>query len=298
MSISVVLVVKNEEQHLARALRSAKFADEIIVVDMMSSDKTVAIAKKFTNKVFTSPKDYAYVEPARNFSLQKASGDWIFILDADEEITMTLAKRIKELTETESVQAYAVARKNLIFDKFIQYSAWWPDYQIRFFKQGRVTWTDQIHAQPIIDGQLEYLAATEELAIIHHNYQTVEDFVSRANRYTSLQAKERELKGPVDSKKMIQAFSDEFLKRFFAEEGIKDGQHGLALALLQANYELLIQLKQWQAQQFPQKNQPQETVKLIRQAQKDLNYWLADYELKRATGWQKMWLSLKRKLKL
>lgn len=138
MSISAVLVVKNEEKNLERALKSLNFVDEIIVFDMHSSDQTKKIAQQFTNKVFSTPKDFGYADPARNLALSKAKGEWLLALDADEEISPSLAKKIKELIKNQETDVYFIPRKNLIFGKAIEHSGWWPDFQARLFKKGMV----------------------------------------------------------------------------------------------------------------------------------------------------------------
>lgn len=303
MSISAVLIVKNEEKSLARALKSLNFVDEIIVFDMYSTDQTQKIAKKFTDKIFSTPKDFGYVEPARNLALSKATGDWILVLDADEEVPKSLARKIQDLIkvkdEVKDINAYFLPRKNLIFKKAIKHSGWWPDYQVRLFKKGTVEWQSEIHSQPDIKGRAEYLTAKEDWAIIHHNYRDVEDFVERSQKYTSLQAQERTAHKTITSQDLLEAFNAEFLRRFFLKKAHQDGMHGLALSLLQSNYELLIKLKQWQAQGFPEEQLSSKAlIKMLKAQRADFNYWLTDLEIAEAGFWRKICLKIKRKLKI
>lgn len=297
MSISAVLVVKNEEKNLERALKSLTFVDEIVLVDMQSSDRTLEVAKKYHCKIFAAPKDTGYVEPARNFSLSKAKGDWLLVLDADEEIGSQLAKTILNTIEQARADVYFIARANIIFNQVIEHSGWWPDYQARLFRKGKLKWSEAIHVPPSITGRIEHFPANQDLAIIHHNYDTIEDFVLRSNRYTSVAA-QQELNKKITSQNLFNTFSHEFFKRFFFDEGIKDGTHGMALALLQANYEVLIRLKQWQKMNFvDKKDQEKQSIATLKQFKKDLSYWLADLELKNASGPKKLCLKIKRKLK-
>ena len=169
MKLSVVITTKNAATTLERTLESVKFADEIVVVDMMSTDETVRIARKFTDNIFTTP-DVGYVEPARNFSLSKARGEWILVVDADEVISETLRDYLLELLATDSdIASYSLARKNLIFGDWVQTAGWWPDYQPRLFRRGKVIWSDLLHSKPAIDGKSEKLPDKAELAIEHHN---------------------------------------------------------------------------------------------------------------------------------
>ena len=120
MSISVVLVVRNQEKELERALKSVKFADEIIVVDNYSTDQTSQVARKFTKRVLKAPEPSNFVEPLRNWSIDQAKSDWVLVLDADEEIPVSLAKKIQQVIEDpQAAEVYALPRKNLIFEQFM-----------------------------------------------------------------------------------------------------------------------------------------------------------------------------------
>lgn len=296
--ISVVINTFNEEKNLPNALASVKdLADEIVVVDMHSDDKTAAIAKKFGAKVYQHERTN-YVEPARNFAISKATGDWILILDADEEVPVLLAKKLKKLAELEEKQIYRIPRKNIIFGKWMKYSRWWPDHNIRFFKKGTVVWDDQIHSVPITSGDSTELEADEKLALVHYNYQTIEQFVDRLNRYSTIQAERL-----VKNNKYHFVWSDllkrpiaEFLSRFFAGEGYKDGIHGLALANLQAFSELIVYLKVWQLEKFRLEDlELEKVVAQMKTLEKDSHYWQAD-SLTKQTG--KLKHKIKRKFKL
>ena len=253
--ISIIVNTWNEEENIKRCLESVKdLASEIIVVDMYSSDKTVAIAKKFGAKIF-SHKFTSYVEPARNFALRQAQGDWILILDADEEISPDLAKILQELTIHKEINFYRLPRKNIIFGNWIRHSRWWPDYVIRFFKKGSVRWSEKIHSVPLTRGEGYDLEAKEVNAIIHYNYQSISQYLSRLDRYTTIQAKDLVESGYKFSwQDMLKKPMSEFLSRFFVGESYKDGLHGLALSLLQAFSELVKYLKVWEKENFVSQN--------------------------------------------
>jgi (heptosyl)LPS beta-1,4-glucosyltransferase len=296
--ISVVINTRNEEQNLPRALKSVeKLADEIIVVDMESTDKTVSIAKKAGAKVFTH-KHTGIVEPARDFAIKKATGDWILILDADEEVSFSLVKKLKDITKDESsADYYRLPRKNIIFGKWIQNSRWWPDYIIRFFKNGKVSWSEIIHSVPTTEGRGIDLEMKEELAIVHHNYDSVEQYILRMNTYTTKQADLLQESGYkfnwVDlwTKPM-----NEFFSRYFFGSGYKDGVHGLALSLLQMLSDVVVYLKVWQHQKFKEQEiKLQDIVSVMKDSEKDLHYWQADALVKMHGGIKNR---IKRKFKL
>jgi len=275
MKISAVVNTYNEEKNLGRCLESVKnFAEEIVVVDMHSTDKTVEIAKKYKSKIFLH--EYTrYVEPARNFALSKATGDWVLLIDADEELPQNLASKLTKIAKENKVDYVQIPRKNIIFGKWIEHSRWWPDYLVRFFKNGKVQFSNEIHVPPKTEGEGFKLEAVEENAIIHHNFQSISQFIERLNRYTDIQAEELVKKGvKFEWQLVLTKPANEFFSRFFAGEGYKDGLHGLVLALLQAFSELILYLKIWQNDGFDQKR-IRNLDQVFKRSINDYFYWQA-----------------------
>lgn len=278
MGLSVVINTLNEAKDLPRAIASIKsLADEIIVVDMESTDGTPDIAKKLGAKVFKH-KRLTYVEPARNFGISKAVNLWVLVLDVDEEIPQGLIPQIKRIIKNQDADYFRIPRKNIIFGKWLKHSRWWPDYNIRLFKKGYVSWNEVIHAVPMTQGIGSELPAKEDMAIIHHNYQSVEEYIERMNRYTSVQAKLISKDGYIFKwRDIIIKPVNEFLSRYFFGEGYKDGLHGLSASLLQSFSELVLHLKIWQIQNFKEKDiQISEVVALMKDEEKELHFWQND----------------------
>lgn len=244
--ISAVINTRNEAENIFDCLKTLTFCDEIVVVDMESEDNTKEIAKEFTDRIYDHAKT-GFVEPARNFAIKKALGDWILIVDADERIPKTLAVKLIQISNQGEADFVRIPRKNMVFGEWLQHSRWWPDYNIRFFKKGSVEWQEEIHSVPITYGTGINLEKESSLAIEHHHYRSIDEYFIRALRYSNQQAKELIDSGykfdPVD---IIKKPIGEFLSRFFAGEGYKDGLHGLVVALLQFFSILLIYLKVWQ----------------------------------------------------
>ena len=275
-NISVVINTLNEAKNLPRAIASVKgLASEIVVIDMESDDKTVEIAKELGAKVF-SHKRTGYVEPARNFAISKATGEWILILDADEEVTQGLSLHIKKILKNPTADYYAVPRKNIIFGKWMKYSRWWPDYNIRFFRKGFVSWSDEIHSVPLTQGIGADIQAKEELAILHNNYNSVTSYVERMLRYSKVQSAELMKNGYVFKwTDLIEKPLNEFFGRFFAGEGYKDGIHGLGLSFLQAFSELTLYLQIWEKQGFIDEDVTKKDFsKVLEKGIKDSKWWL------------------------
>ena len=300
MSLSVIITTKDHEAIIERALKSVKFADEILVVDLESSDDTVQIVKKYTDKVFTH-KNLGYVEPIRNFSISKAVGDWILIIDADEEVSPGLRQAIKGIVQAKNQadlpDCFYLPRRNLIFKKWIKKAGWWPDYQLRLFRKGHVEWSDQIHSVPITKGEVKEFPAQEKFTLIHHNYQSIAEFVERSNRYSSIQANERKDSPLVQATEILQEFTDSFLNRFFAKKGIEEGLHGLCLSLLQSNSDAVAKMKVWEKQGFETKDQDSiSLLKHLAQFKKELSYWIANSQAEHTKGIKKLIWRLRRKL--
>ena len=304
MSLSVVINAKNMATTLGQTLKSVEgFADEIVLVDMKSTDDTVVVAKKFGAKVFAYDQNLGFADPARNFALSKATSEWILVLDADEEVTPELKKLLVEIiggksADIQHADAYNIPRKNLIFGKWIEKTGWWPDYQLRFFKTGTVSWTNKVHTAPVVTGKVVDLPADEIIAIIHHNYQSISQFVERMNRYTEIQSDTKHLEDstPVTAAQVVHTFSAELLRRLFFQEGIDEGTHGVSLSFLQTMYELVAELKRWEKQGFSVgETKPEQTLKELRDLQKHLNYWIADWQIAHTTGFSQMWWKFRRK---
>jgi len=296
--ISVVINVVDEEVGvLPRALASVKnLAGEIVIVDMTSSDLLTRIASRYSAKVYRH-QFFPYVEIARNFGISKASNEWIFILDPDEEVSLSLSKSIRKIINNPKADYYRIPRKNIIFGKWIKHSRWWPDMNIRLFKNGHVSWNEIIHSVPITQGVGADMEAKEENTIIHYHYENVEQYIERMNRYTTEHAKNMIAEGyNFDWTDLIRKPTNEFLSRYFQGEGYKDGLHGLALALLQALSEFVKFLKIWQLKGFVVEHVDiEKVVNEMKEVEGDIHYWESDTLLKEVGGLKHR---IKRKFKL
>ncbi|HCS78150.1 TPA: glycosyltransferase family 2 protein [Patescibacteria group bacterium] len=299
--ISAVINTRNEEANIVRCIRSVvPYVDEVVVVDMESTDDTVKLAHQYTSRIFKH-KNTDYVEPARNYAISKAQGEWILLVDADEVIPDTLGLKLRKLTEGE-YSYFGIPRKNFIFGTWIQHSGWWPDYQIRFFEKNAVSWNDEIHSIPVTTGKGIDLPATEAEAFMHHHYVTIEQYIERLNRYSTQEVRQLLRDGVhFEWKNLIAKPTNEFLSRFFAWEGYKDGVHGLALALLQAFSFLVVQLKLWEQQKF-ETHTPQnfldESNEVLKRSYNDITYWYQTTKYQEAEGVSKTLAKIRSKIKL
>lgn len=295
-TLSIVISAYNEENSIKNVLKSVSWADEIVVIDNESTDKTAVVAKDMGALVFTRPNDLM-LNKNKNFGFEKATKDWILNLDADEVVPNSLEKEIKSLLHKEtSTNGYWIPRKNIIFGKWIQHGVWWPDKQLRLFRRNLGKFPC-IHVHEYISVQGE----TKELqeAFVHYNYTSVSQYITKLNSiYTENEAFNLKKKGYVviwfDAIRMPVG---DFVKVYFAQEGYKDGLHGLILALLQAFYALVVFAKVWETEKFKEEEIPfGEIKKEITHSKNEIQYWEKTVEMREEKRLlPKFLLKLKRK---
>lgn len=245
--ISTVLITFNEAKNLRKCLESVKnFTTDIVVVDMGSTDETERICKEFGTKIFQH-KLVPFVELVRNFAISKASGDWILVLDPDEVLPSVLKYKLHEIAKEDKFVAVNIPRKNIFFGRWIRHTNWWPDRHVRFFKKGKVEWTNKLHIYPKVDGKIFELPKDESIAILHYGYDSIKQFIDRQNRYSSIEADQIYDSGERFS--WIFFFwwpTREFLVRYIKHSGILDGFYGFALTFLMGVFRLMVAIKIWE----------------------------------------------------
>lgn len=245
--ISAVLVNLNEAEKLERCFKSlVGFADEIIVLDLGSTDGSTEICKEYEVKVFKHDS-VPYVEAVRNYAVSKAKGDWILVLDPDEILTSELKNKLKTISEEDNFTAVNIPRKNIFFGRWISHSNWWPDKQVRFFKKGSVKWSEKIHQYPQVSGRILNLEAKEDLAITHFSYDFVNEFMTRQNRYSTIEAKNLYDNG-IQFSLLLFLWKPirEFFARYIRHTGFLDGFYGFGLTILMMIYQMEVMVKLWE----------------------------------------------------
>lgn len=301
LEISAVINVKNNATELQSCLASLSFCAEIVVVDMESTDNSIDVARQAGAVVFQHP-DVGYADPARNFAIEQARYDWILVIDADEEVPASLAATLTSLVRESTASVIWLPRQNYIFGELANYGGWWPDYQPRLFRKGHVQWQVGVHRMPEIIGQEHYLPARPEFALLHHNYTSVSHFIEKLNRYTTIQAREREAthETPTTGADVVTVFRNELLRRLFADKGITSGAHGVGLSFLQSLYELTIALKMWEQHKGEVRpyHDQERTLQALDQLTRDLRYWIADTKIEHTTGLKKLYWQIRKRLRI
>jgi glycosyltransferase involved in cell wall biosynthesis len=249
LKISAVINTLNEERNLEMALKSIyKWVDEIIVVDMYSEDKTVDVARRYGAQVYFHQRlDFA--DPARAFALSKAKNNWILMLDADEVVPFQLVKKLLQIVKLDLADVVFIPWCNYLLGVLMKASGWGilQDFHPRFFKVDFMTSTGEIHnfLHFSKDARILRLEAIEELAVHHFNYINYTHFISKLNRYTTIEAAQKMLleKNQSSPSKALLLALKEFLVRFFWKQGYLDGWRGFYLSLAMAFYKLSVQVK-------------------------------------------------------
>lgn len=281
-NLSVVISVHNGEAHLAACLASVQdVAQEIIVVDHDSTDTTSNIAKSYGVTLFHAKNDSTKIDIQKNFGFSKATKPWILSLDADEEVTKELAAELMTITNSEIEHTgYEIPRKNIIFGQEIKHTGWSPDYQLRLFRNGKGKFVhEHVHESVQIEGSVGKLAGS----LLHHNYDSIAQYLRKMIVYAENEADEKIRSGYVFS--WIDALvlpHNEFLSRYFAREGYKDGLHGLVLSLLQAVYHFTIFCFIWEKNKFLVKSEQEITAQVLtesRKISKNTDFWISKMQV-------------------
>ena len=231
MTLSVIIITKNEAKHIVACLESVAFADEFIVVDSGSTDNTVELAREFGARVEITT-DWPGFGPQKNRALDLATGDWILSIDADERVTPELALAIQAAIAAPQADAYDIPRLSEFCGRFIRHSGWWPDYVLRLFKRGTARFTDAaVHERVVSQGSVLKLKSHFE----HYPYPNLDALINKINRYSSDAAAMMYARG-----KRATIFSAmghgfwTFVRIYLIRRGFLDGRHGLVLAVTAA----------------------------------------------------------------
>jgi glycosyltransferase involved in cell wall biosynthesis len=240
--ISVVIITLNEENNIANAITSVKpWAREVIVVDMMSDDRTVEIARSLGALVYDTPRIAAF-DGARSIGVEHAAGAWILLLDADEVIPAKLAKKLLSLTSTGSADAYQIPRLNYFSGAPLRHTGFGPiaDRQLRFYRAGAVRLTDALHSYlEIQPGQrVASLDYEPQVCIVHFNHTSSRQFIEKLNRYTTVTATQRKNTQRYRDRSLVLVPLAIFLNQYVRKCGFRDGWRGFYYSFMMGVYRM------------------------------------------------------------
>jgi len=230
-TISAIIITKNEEANIRECLESLDWADEIVVVDGGSMDRTIEICREYRVLVFEYG-DWPGFGPQKNRALDRATGDWIFSIDADERVAPELREEIRAVLEDPSVDAYELPRISWYCGRFIRHSGWRPDYVLRLFKRtaGRFS-EDLVHERVLVSGPVGRL----EHDLIHYSFRDLEQVLNVVNRYSSLGAGQKFKAGQKGGlgRALLHGLGALF-STYLLKGGFLDGRQGVMLAISNA----------------------------------------------------------------
>jgi len=257
--ITTIIVAKDNPKYIFESIRSVeKISAEIIIVNIGLDKNISEKLQKTSNLKIINEKTMLYVEEIREKTKTYSNTEYVLFLDPDEILPPKLQEEL--FTKYEKYDYVTMPRKNIIFGKWISNARWYPDYQTRLFKKEAVVWSAKLHAQPEKKGQELLLPETEELAIIHYNYESLDEFMLKMIRYAKADSGNRK------DYSLGEALSDgaqEFISRYFAFEGYKLGMHGFALSFLQLLYYPLVYFYFWEGKRYDKVEHKKITVTFI-----------------------------------
>lgn len=242
--VSVVVITRNEEDNISECLSAAAWADEIIVVDDNSTDRTTEIASKFTDKIFV--KKMENEGRHRNWAYSLASNKWVLSVDADERITPELAREVTSLLRGgPEFKAYTIPRRNHIGSYWLRYGGEYPAPQTRLFLKNEFRYEEaEVHPRAFLDGDCGHLKGD----LIHYSHRDISDYADSLNGHTTLEARKWYMTGRKMS--FARAFRRTldrcFYRRLLRKRSYKDGVYGLTVAVFSGLYQLVSWVKCWE----------------------------------------------------
>lgn len=261
--ISAVLLTRNEEGKIERCLQSIAWVDEIVIVDTGSTDQTLALAGRYTERIVHGDisKGFAY---NRNLGNDRATHDWILKMEPDEIVPDALRAEIREKIEApDRADGYYAPRRNYFGEKWIRGCGWYPMPQIRLFDKRKARWKGTIHEWIEIQGRTESFHTD----VIHYSYDDIQHYFRKFNLYTSLEGRRLKEEGlRITPRNMLSRFFlrpvFSFLRSYVLQKGWKDGFYGYAVSLFSAFYVMVKYMKLYEMQKAEDSNRPERLLDL------------------------------------
>ncbi|MFH2012816.1 MAG: glycosyltransferase family 2 protein [Pseudomonadota bacterium] len=246
--LTVTIIAYNEEENIRECLQSVEWADEIVVVDGESTDRTVEICKEFTENVFINP--WPGHKEQKNFAISKASNLWIFSIDADERVPDELKNFILKELENPASDGYRFPRQNYFLGKWLKHGGWYPDHVLRLFRKDKGSFGGiNPHDKVIIESGK---VSTVSIPLIHYTYKSISQYVSKQDSYSSISAQQQHGSNKNLTILLLKVIGKpvwKFFETYIIKAGFLDGISGLITAIV-ASYALFLkQIKIWEINQ-------------------------------------------------
>jgi len=233
VGLTAAVIARDEEANILPCLDTLTWADERLVLDGGSSDRTMELCRTAGARLEQRPfDDFPH---QRNAAMQLAANNWLLFVDADERVTPELAAEVRQTVERPDHHGYCVPRFNHIFGKVIHHTGWYPDYQMRLLNRRHARYDEEVPVHEVVKldrGQPGYLRQH----LVHYNYATLGQFFGKQERYSDFEAQQLRGAGPVRLRSLFSMPAREFVRRYWRLQGYRDGGHGLLLSLLMAYF--------------------------------------------------------------
>jgi len=243
LKISVYMITRNNERTLEKALASVTWADEIVVVDSFSTDKTLEICRRFTDRVIQRP--WPGFREQYQHAADLTTHPWVMFIDADEEISQELADEIQRVVKEgeKSFDGFIIYRRTYYLGRWIRHGAWYPDYEIRLYRREKGRWEGGLHAKIVVDGNVGSL----KHEILHHTYRDISDQIRTLDLYSRIEAEDM-LKAGERFRLFKLLFRPPFrlLKEYLLKQGFRDGIPGLVIIVATMFYVFIKHAKLWE----------------------------------------------------
>lgn len=238
--LAVLILTRNEEAHIEACIKSAFFADEIVVIDSGSTDKTQVIAESMGAKFILHPMGADGFAGQRNFALTQTTADWVFYLDADERIQEEAAREIRRIVSDGNPAAYQVERKNIVFGKMMHHGGHRPDFVYRLYPRTAIHWQGKVH-----EGiETDLPRKTLHNVLLHYTYTTWKQYFAKFNQYTSLAAQSMFARNKrVGTAGTLGHAGYTFIRDYLLRGGFLDGFMGLTMSVMASVYTFVKYLK-------------------------------------------------------
>lgn len=249
MKLSVVIIAKNEAEMIKTCLESVKFADEIIVIDNISSDETADISHKLGARVIKFESDD--FSKTRNKGMEEARAEWVLYVDADERVLKPLKDEIMEIVAGTGYSAFAISRKNIIFGQSVNYGPYKKDWMIRLFKKSEFEeWIGKVHEYGKFKGKLGYT----KNPLLHLTHRDLDHFMMKTLDWSKIDAKLRlDANHPkMTGWRFLRILKTESFKQLILRKGLLGGTVGVVDAILQTFSMIITYVRLWEMQQKPE----------------------------------------------
>jgi glycosyltransferase involved in cell wall biosynthesis len=246
-AVSAIVVCFNEEENIGACLESLRWCDEVVVVDSYSTDRTVEICRRYTDRIIQRP--WAGYREQKAFAHSQATKDWVLLVDSDERVTPELRDEIRQALSQNSsgCAGFSVPRLVFYLGRWWWRGGWYPDYDIRLFRRDRATWAgSDPHEKISVDGPVHRL----QNPLHHFSYRNIEDHIHRINRFTTISSCELRKEG--QRRYLTDALFRPAFRFFYSyiwKRGFMDGFAGFYVAVTAAVYVFLKYAKLWELEE-------------------------------------------------